>query len=183
MVADKGDFVHTAGDLPAGNRQHDVGKTLLRNRHVAMSHLLAVEVVDALERPELWLPVLYDDAISGRCRASRVDSPPQPLLADRLRGRARSHIGRAARHCEGDAVIGGLSRTVEDDVDSGIPFLRKLPWIGQKLYREGSALEVLKLDLRPLDKREDDENGDDDEGDDEETVAPDPGKVTITPAK
>ena len=48
---------------------------------------------------------------------------------------------------------------------------------------EGSALEVLKLDLRPLDKREEDENGDDDEGDDEETVAPDPGKVTITPAK
>ena len=132
------------------------------------------------------------------------------------------------------AVIGGLSRTVEDDVDSGIPFLRKLPWIGQKLFgwksrqkvqkeiivcvtigianpaelpkdiglpknavmgreymtgaklepgdREGSALEVLKLDLRPLDKREEDENGDDDEGDDEETVAPDPGKVTITPA-
>ena len=32
------------------------------------------------------------------------------------------------------AVIGGLSRTVEDDVDTGIPFLRKLPWIGQKLF-------------------------------------------------
>ena len=133
------------------------------------------------------------------------------------------------------AVIGGLSRTVEDDVDSGIPFLRKLPWIGQKLFgwksrakvqkeiivcvtigianpaelpkdiglpknavmgreymtgarlepgdREGSALEVLKLDLRPLDKREEDEDGDESESTDEETVAPEPGKVTITPAK
>jgi len=131
------------------------------------------------------------------------------------------------------AVIGGLSRTTEDDIDSGIPFLRNLPWIGPKLFgwksrakvqkeiivcvtigianpaelpkdiglpknavmgreyvtgarlepgdREGSALEVLKLDLRPLDKREDDEDGEDSDGEDED--APAPGKVTITPAK
>ena len=32
------------------------------------------------------------------------------------------------------AVIGGLSRTSEDDVDTGIPYLRKIPWIGQKLF-------------------------------------------------
>jgi len=32
------------------------------------------------------------------------------------------------------AVIGGLSRTSEQDVDNGIPYLRKLPWIGQKLF-------------------------------------------------
>ena len=62
--------------------------------------------------------------------------------------------------------------------------LRNPFWpIGYEGEREGSALEVLKLDLRPLDKREEDEDGDDDEGDDEETVAPEPGKVTITPAK
>ena len=32
------------------------------------------------------------------------------------------------------AVIGGLSQTKEQDVDSGIPYLRKIPWIGPKLF-------------------------------------------------
>ncbi len=32
------------------------------------------------------------------------------------------------------AVIGGLSRTVEEQVDNGIPFLRDIPWIGPKLF-------------------------------------------------
>lgn len=32
------------------------------------------------------------------------------------------------------AVIGGLSRTTERDEDSGIPYLRKIPWIGPKLF-------------------------------------------------
>ena len=37
-------------------------------------------------------------------------------------------------HDGSTAVIGGLSRTVEDDVDTGIPYLRKIPWIGQKIF-------------------------------------------------
>ena len=32
------------------------------------------------------------------------------------------------------AVIGGLSRTIENDVDGGIPYLRDIPWIGDKLF-------------------------------------------------
>ena len=32
------------------------------------------------------------------------------------------------------AVIGGLSRTVEIDADGGIPYLRDIPWIGDKLF-------------------------------------------------
>ncbi len=32
------------------------------------------------------------------------------------------------------AVIGGLSKTEEGDIDSGIPYLRKIPWIGSKLF-------------------------------------------------
>ena len=42
------------------------------------------------------------------------------------------------------AVIGGLSKTVEDDVDSGIPYLRKLPWIGPKLFGWKSRQKVQK---------------------------------------
>ena len=32
------------------------------------------------------------------------------------------------------AVIGGLSRTAEVEVDNGIPYLRDIPWIGNKLF-------------------------------------------------
>jgi len=32
------------------------------------------------------------------------------------------------------AVIGGLSKTVESDFDDGIPYLRDIPWIGNKLF-------------------------------------------------
>ena len=42
------------------------------------------------------------------------------------------------------AVIGGLSKTTEEDVDSGIPYLRKLPWIGPKLFGWKSRGKVQK---------------------------------------
>ena len=42
------------------------------------------------------------------------------------------------------AVIGGLSRSTEEDVDSGIPYLRKIPWIGQKLFGWKSRGKVQK---------------------------------------
>ena len=32
------------------------------------------------------------------------------------------------------AVIGGLSKTTEGNIDSGIPLLRELPWIGSRLF-------------------------------------------------
>ena len=42
------------------------------------------------------------------------------------------------------AVIGGLSKSAEEDVDSGIPYLRKIPWIGQKLFGWKSRQKVQK---------------------------------------
>ena len=42
------------------------------------------------------------------------------------------------------AVIGGLSRTTEEDIDSGIPYLRKIPWIGPKLFGWKSRGKVQK---------------------------------------
>ena len=42
------------------------------------------------------------------------------------------------------AVIGGLSRTIEEDVDSGIPLLRKIPWIGRRLFGWTSRQKVQK---------------------------------------
>ena len=42
------------------------------------------------------------------------------------------------------AVIGGLSRTTEEQMDSGIPYLRDIPWIGNKLF-EQSLLTKFQL--------------------------------------
>ena len=42
------------------------------------------------------------------------------------------------------AVIGGLSRTVEEQVDSGVPLLRDIPWIGNKLFGGKSRQKVQK---------------------------------------
>lgn len=45
------------------------------------------------------------------------------------------------------AVIGGLSKTTEEQVDTGIPWLRDIPWIGDKLFgrkvREKRQKEIL----------------------------------------
>ncbi len=42
------------------------------------------------------------------------------------------------------AVIGGLSKTEEADVDSGIPYLRKIPYIGPKIFGWKSRGKVQK---------------------------------------
>ena len=42
------------------------------------------------------------------------------------------------------AVIGGLSKTTEEDIDSGIPYLRKIPWIGPKIFGWKSRGKVQK---------------------------------------
>ncbi len=42
------------------------------------------------------------------------------------------------------AVIGGLSKTEEEDVDSGIPYLRKIPYIGPKIFGWKSRGKVQK---------------------------------------
>jgi len=45
------------------------------------------------------------------------------------------------------AVIGGLSKTIEKDVDAGIPYLQDIPWIGDKLFggksRQKEQREIL----------------------------------------
>ena len=42
------------------------------------------------------------------------------------------------------AVIGGLSKTEEEDIDSGIPYLRKIPYLGQKLFGWKKRAKVQK---------------------------------------
>ena len=42
------------------------------------------------------------------------------------------------------AVIGGLSRTTEEQMDSGIPVLRDIPWLGDKFFGGRSRQKVQK---------------------------------------
>jgi type II secretory pathway component GspD/PulD (secretin) len=42
------------------------------------------------------------------------------------------------------AVIGGLSKTTEEQMDSGIPFLRNIPWVGDMLFGGKSRQKVQK---------------------------------------
>ena len=42
------------------------------------------------------------------------------------------------------AVIGGLSRTTEEQMDSGIPWLRDIPWLGNKLFGGKTRQKVQK---------------------------------------
>ena len=42
------------------------------------------------------------------------------------------------------AVIGGLSKTTEEQVDTGIPWLRDIPWIGDKLFGSKRRRKVQK---------------------------------------
>lgn len=42
------------------------------------------------------------------------------------------------------AVIGGLSRTTEEDIDSGIPLLKDIRWIGPKLFGWKSRVKAQK---------------------------------------
>ena len=41
-------------------------------------------------------------------------------------------------------MIGGLSKTTEEQMDSGIPVLRDIPWIGDKLFGGKSRQKVQK---------------------------------------
>ena len=42
------------------------------------------------------------------------------------------------------AVIGGLSRTTEEEIDSGIPYLKDIPWIGKWLFGWKSRVKAQK---------------------------------------
>jgi Flp pilus assembly secretin CpaC len=42
------------------------------------------------------------------------------------------------------AVIGGLSKTTEEQFDTGIPWLRDIPWIGDKIFGSKSRRKVQK---------------------------------------
>ena len=114
------------------------GITLTVKPRISPDGLISVEIVPAIS--ELDKTVTADGfyQISGGSDAPYGRYPI--LLFKRLTTDFTMKDGATA-------VIGGLSKTEEGDVDSGIPYLRKIPWIGPKLFgwksREKVQTEIL----------------------------------------
>ncbi len=114
------------------------GITLSVKPRISPDGLISVEIVPSIS--ELDRSVTSDGfyQISGGSDAPYGRYPI--LLFKRLMTNFTMKDGATA-------VIGGLSKTEEGDIDSGIPYLRKIPWIGQKLFgwksREKVQTEIL----------------------------------------
>ena len=82
--------------------------------------LISVEIIPTISNKE------SDKAIAGASDAAPYTTYPI-INVKRLTTEFTMKDGATA-------VIGGLTQTTEEDVDSGIPYLRKIPWIGPKLF-------------------------------------------------
>ncbi len=82
--------------------------------------LISVEIIPTISNKE------SDKAIAGASDAAPYTTYPI-INVKRLTTEFTMKDGATA-------VIGGLTQTTENDVDSGIPYLRKIPWIGPKLF-------------------------------------------------
>ena len=114
------------------------GITLSVKPRISPDGLISVEIVPSISELDKTVTPSGFYQISGGSDAPYGSYPI--LLFKRLTTDFTMKDGATA-------VIGGLSKTEEGDVDSGIPYLRKIPWIGQKLFgwksREKVQTEIL----------------------------------------
>ncbi|MBR4653281.1 MAG: hypothetical protein IKO72_07965 [Kiritimatiellae bacterium] len=111
------------------------GITLTVKPRISPDGLISVEIVPSISEPDKTVTTDGFYHISGGSDAPYGSYPI--LLFKRLTTEFTMKDGATA-------VIGGLSKTEEGDVDSGIPYLRKIPWIGQKLFGWKSRGKVQK---------------------------------------
>ncbi len=111
------------------------GITLTVKPRISPDGLISVEIVPSISEPDTTVTSDGFYHITGGSDAPYGSYPI--LLFKRLTTEFTMKDGATA-------VIGGLSKTEEGDVDSGIPYLRKIPWIGQKLFGWKSRGKVQK---------------------------------------
>jgi type II secretory pathway component GspD/PulD (secretin) len=111
------------------------GITLTVKPRISPDGLISVEIVPAIS--DLDTSVTSDGFyhISGGSDAPYGSYPI--VLFKRLTTEFTMKDGATA-------VIGGLSKTEEGDIDSGIPYLRKIPWVGPHLFGWKSRGKVQK---------------------------------------
>ncbi len=81
--------------------------------------------------------VTADDGTDAKSSSSTYSSKYPIIEVQRL-------VTEFAMSSGTTAVIGGLSKTTEESLDSGIPWLRGIPWIGDKLFGGKSRQKVQK---------------------------------------
>ncbi len=111
------------------------GITLTVKPRISPDGLISVEIIPSISEPDKTVTEDGFYHISGGSDAPYGSYPI--LLFKRLTTEFTMKDGATA-------VIGGLSKTEEADIDSGIPYLRKIPWIGNKLFGWKSRGKVQK---------------------------------------
>ena len=111
----------------AGEAFFSYGITLSVKPRISPDGLINVEIVPTISE---WAS---DKEIKGASDQAVYTSYPK-INVKRLTTNFTMKDGATA-------VIGGLTQTVEKDVDDGIPYLRKIPWIGDKLFGHKSRVK------------------------------------------
>ena len=124
--------------LFAGDIFYSWGITLTVKPRISPDGLISVVIIPTIS--QLDTSVSSTGFYQVQSSGSEVDSPyAQYPIIDMKRIETEFTMKDGAT-----AVIGGLSKTEEEDVDSGIPGLRHIPWIGPKLFGWKSRQKVQK---------------------------------------
>ena len=104
---------------------------------VSSNGLINVSIVPTISSRSDWVTAGAGDTSTTANNAGTYSSKYPVLDVQRLVTDFTLAAGETA-------VIGGLSRTSEEQTDSGIPWLRDIPWIGDKLFGRKIRTKVQK---------------------------------------
>ena len=96
--------------------------------HVTSNNLISVSIV----------PTISEKTGEVTAGSSTAEGSKYPIIS------VQRLVTDFALKAGTTAVIGGLSKTTEEQVDTGIPWLRDWPWIGDKLFGSKSRQKVQK---------------------------------------
>ena len=104
---------------------------------VSSNGLINVSIVPTISSCSDWVTAGAGDTTTSANNAGTYSSKYPVLDVQRLVTDFTLAAGETA-------VIGGLSKTTEEQTDSGIPWLRDIPWIGDKLFGRKIRTKVQK---------------------------------------
>ena len=104
---------------------------------VSSNGLINVSIVPTISSCSDWVTAGAGDTTTSANNAGTYSSKYPVLDVQRLVTDFTLAAGETA-------VIGGLSKTTEEQTDSGIPWLRDIPWIGDKLFGRKIRSKVQK---------------------------------------
>ena len=104
---------------------------------VSSNGLINVSIVPTISSRSDWVTASAGDTTTTENSVGTYSSKYPVLDVQRLVTDFTLAAGETA-------VIGGLSRTNEEQVDTGIPWLRDLPWVGDKLFGRKTRMKVQK---------------------------------------